>query len=226
MARSWVGAPIIFRKKPWGAVVHWTQSLTLKSAEFTGTKGFADTNPYFLPRFEGISYTACFFHFKVLGFLWHALNPLFPKGPMFWIPQIPRGVLATRSRLMFPVCATTQRRKARLRVVSWVKKMVSIFCHPFWPHLFEGCKDDHSHTMCLFSHSCPSPISLQFWRDWLGYKAELQELEDTFWSSFSSPFWLVSGAVYHSLITLGEFRCKYRNIMYPIAFKSATWKQT
>lgn len=43
------------------------------------------------------------FHFKLLGFLWHALNPLFPKGPMFWISRIPRGVLATRSWLMFPV---------------------------------------------------------------------------------------------------------------------------
>lgn len=61
MARSWVGAPVIFRKKPWVAVVPWTQSLTLKSAEFTGTKGLTDTNPYFLPCFEGISYTACFF---------------------------------------------------------------------------------------------------------------------------------------------------------------------
>lgn len=74
----------------------------------------------------------------------------------------------------------------------------------------------------FLSHS----LFLAVLKDWLGYKAHLQELEDTFWSSFSSPFWLVSGSVYYSLITLGEFRCKYRNIMYPIAFKSATWKQT
>lgn len=177
--------------------------------------------------FWGYFIYCLFFHFKLLGFLWHALNPLFPQRTN--VLNSPNSKRCSGYQVKVNVSsATTQRHKARLRVVAWEKKMVSIFCHPFWPHLFEGCKVDHSHTMCLFSHSCPSPISLHFWRDWLGYKAQLQELEDTFWSSFSSPFWLVSGSVYHSLITLGEFRCKYRNInvTYPIAFKSATWKQT
>lgn len=143
---------------------------------------------------------------------------------MFWIPQIPRGVLATRSRLMFPMRPHSSIRPDCVWPPS-EEDGINI-CHPFRPHLFEGRQDDHSHTMCLFSRSCPSPTSLQFWNDWLGDKAQLQELEDTSWSSFSSPFWLVSGSVYHSLITLGEFRCKYRNVVYSVAFKSATWKQT
>lgn len=107
-----------------------------------------------------------------------------------------------------------------------MKKTVSIFCHSFGHTFCKGVQDDHLHTMCFFSHPCPSHWPLHFCRDWRGHKAQLQELGYTFWSSFSSPFWLVSGSGHHNLKTLCEFRCKHRKIMYYIAFRSTSWNQT